>query len=268
MTGETKMDNVPLLVSLFPFVVSVTAAVPTIDPCYKYLYEFPVAIGSACNYVILAKTGITNVITSAVTGNIAVSPITYAAMTGFALTMDSSTQFSTSSQVTGKAFASDYGVPTRANLTTAVSDMQTAYTKASQRPRFDAGRQNIGGGTIGGETLFPGFYTFTAAITINSDITFEGGPNDVFIIQTTGTITQAANTKVLLSSCAQAKNIFWQSAGYVSIGAGAQMQGTLLVKEKAVFGTGSSLLGSVLAQTAFTLKMTTITPSGDTCTTR
>jgi hypothetical protein len=206
------------------------------------------------------------VITSAVTGNIAVSPITYAAMTGFALTMDSSTQFSTSSQVTGKAFASDYGVPTPATLTTAVSDMETAYTKASQRPNADTGRQNIKGGTIGGETLFPGVYTFAAAVTINLDITFEGGLNDVFIIQIGTTLTQATNTKVILSGCAQAKNIFWQVAGAVVIGAGAQMQGIILGKEKADFITGSSLVGSALVQTAVNLQKATITQAADTCT--
>ncbi len=47
-----------------------------------------VLLGSAGNYVILTKTGISTVPTSSITGNIAVSPITVDAITGFDLIMD------------------------------------------------------------------------------------------------------------------------------------------------------------------------------------
>jgi hypothetical protein len=177
--------------------------------------------------------------------------------------MDNSTQFSTASQITGKAFAADYSDPTSGDLTVAVTDMHTAYTKASQRPTTNA----MGDGAIGGKTLTPGVYTFTVVVNIMSDLTFEGGADDVFIIQTTGDVTQAANTNVILSAGAQAKNIFWQVAGFVEIGAGAQMQGVLLVKTKVDFITGSSLVGSVLAQTAVNLQKATITQVAGTCST-
>jgi hypothetical protein len=49
-----------------------------------------VLLGAAGNYVILAKTGISTVHTSGITGDIAVSPIAAAAITGFDLTMASS----------------------------------------------------------------------------------------------------------------------------------------------------------------------------------
>jgi hypothetical protein len=94
---------------------------------------------------------------------------------------------------------------------------------------------------------------------------FEGGYNDVFVIQIVGTLTQATNTKVLLSGCAQAKSIFWQIPGFAYVGAGALMQGIILTKTKADFITGSSLIGSVLAQTAVNLQMATITQAADTC---
>jgi hypothetical protein len=48
----------------------------------------PVPLGnSADDDVILAKNGITNVVGSDITGNIAVSPIAAGAMTGFGLVM-------------------------------------------------------------------------------------------------------------------------------------------------------------------------------------
>jgi hypothetical protein len=226
----------------------------------------PVDIGSACNYAILAKSGISTVPDSAVTGNIAVSPIASGAITGFDLTLDSSTQFATGAQIAGKAFGADYSGPTPANLTTAVYDMEAAYTKASQLSHTESTKLNVKAGIIGGQILSPGVYTFTVGIIINSDITIEGGVDDVFVIKTTTTLTQAANTRVILSGCVQAKNIFWQVGSIASIGANASMQGILLVKAKADFASGSSLAGSVLAQTAVNLDRATITQAADTCT--
>jgi hypothetical protein len=84
----------------------------------------PVNLGTAANYAILAKSGISTVPTSAITGNLGISPAAAAYITGFPLTADSTNVFSTSSQVTGKIYAADYAVPTPSDLTTAVSDMQ------------------------------------------------------------------------------------------------------------------------------------------------
>jgi hypothetical protein len=89
-----------------------------------------VDLKSAGQFVIISKAGVTNVPASTVVGNIAVSPITFASMTGWALTNDPSNQFAISSQVAGKSFAADYASGTPARLTIAVIDMQNAYTDA------------------------------------------------------------------------------------------------------------------------------------------
>jgi hypothetical protein len=205
--------------------------------------------------------------TSAVTGDIGVSPIAATAITGFSLVMDgASGQFSTSSQVTGKCFAADYGGATASDLTTAVNNMHAAYTSAAGCASTDSTRDNMDNGAIGGKSLTPGVYTFTVGVNIMSDLTFEGGANDVFIIKTTGVLTQAANTKVLLSGGAQAKNIFWQVAGNAAIGADSVMKGVFLVKTDVLFETGSSMEGSILAQTAVNLQKATITQAAGTCT--
>jgi len=91
----------------------------------------PVVLGTAGNFVVLAKSGISTTGTTHVTGDIGVSPIVATGMTGFGLTMDSSNTFATSALVTGKAYAADYTPPTPANMSTAVSDMETAYTAAA-----------------------------------------------------------------------------------------------------------------------------------------
>src|ERR1700753_845358 len=70
--------------------------------------QLPVSLGTSGDYAILSKSGISTVPPSAVTGALGVSPVSSTAITGFSLTMDSSGQFSTSSQVTGKVYGPDY----------------------------------------------------------------------------------------------------------------------------------------------------------------
>jgi hypothetical protein len=96
-------------------------------------YRAPVDLGGAAPFVILTKTGVTNVATSDVTGNMGTSPIAATGITGFSLIADSTNRFSISSQVTGKIVAANYANPTPALLTTAVSNMETAYTDAAGR---------------------------------------------------------------------------------------------------------------------------------------
>jgi hypothetical protein len=229
--------------------------------------ESGVDLKKACNYAVLAETGISSEATSTVIGDIAVSPIAATAITGFSLDLDVGAQFATSSQVEGEAYAADYGGDTAANLTVAVLDMQTAYTDAASRTTADSNRINLLLGSIGGQTLTPGVYAFTMAISIYSDITLKGGADDVFIIQTTGVLTLGVGVRVILSGGVLAKNVFWQVAGNAAIGARAQMEGILLVKTDVVFITGSSLNGSILSQTAVALQMASITRPVDICTT-
>jgi hypothetical protein len=128
--------------STYSYVVSKRAAVKVA----------PVDLGRAGDYAILAKTGISTVPDSTVVGNIAVSPIGSTAITGFALSADATNQFSTSTQVTGRAYAPDYVSPIPSNLTTAVSNMQTAYTDAAGRA---ASYTELCNGDISGLTLTP-----------------------------------------------------------------------------------------------------------------
>src|SRR5680860_63873 len=90
-----------------------------------------VSLGSADNFMILAKSGISTTGTTAITGDIGVSPIAAIGITGFGLTMDASNTFSTSSSVDGKIYASDYTAPTPTTMTAAISDMEAAYTDAA-----------------------------------------------------------------------------------------------------------------------------------------
>lgn len=217
-----------------------------------------VDLGAAGNYAILTKTGVTCVPPSDITGDIGVSPIAATAITGFSLTVDSTNKFSVSSQVTGKVYAASYAAPTPTTLTTAIGNMEAAYSDAAGRtPDFI----ELHVGDLSGQTLQPGVYKWSTGVVINSDVTLHGGANDVFILQTTKGINQANGTKVILTGGVQSKNIFWQASEAVAMGTGAHFEGILLAKTGVAVGANASINGRLLAQTAVTLiKNTVVAP--------
>jgi hypothetical protein len=211
----------------------------------------PVALGTAGTYVLLSKSATSNVPTSAITGNIGLSPAAASFITGFALNLPVGGAFSTSTQVTGNIYAADYAVPTPVNLTTAVGDMLTAYADAAGRPTPD--HTELAAGNIGGLTLPAGLYKWSNTVTIPSNVTLSGGPNDVWIFQIAGGVTQASGARVVLTGGALAQNVFWQVAGIVSIGTTAHMEGEVMSQTAITLKTGASANGRLLAQTAVTL---------------
>lgn len=217
--------------------------------------QAPVDLLSAGNFVLLSESGVTNVPTSAITGNIGTSPITGAAITGLDC-----------AEVTGTVYTVDATGPackvTNATLlTTAVLDMQAAYTNAAGRPAGVDSFLNVGAGNVTGVTLLPGTYTWGSTVTIPTDLTLNanGDPNAVWIMQIAGTLDIAAGKRVILIGGAQAKNIFWQVSGVVALGAGSHFEGNILAKTNIAFVTGATLNGRALAQTAVTLQSNTLT---------
>ncbi|MDO9629823.1 MAG: ice-binding family protein [Acholeplasmataceae bacterium] len=230
---------------------------------YKVVFETqitPVNLGTAGDYAILAQTGISTATTSDITGDIAVSPSPASYITGFSLTMDSTGTFATSSQVTGKVFASDYTTPTPSKLTTAISDMLIAYADASGRA---ANYTELYSGDLSGKTLTPGVYKFSSSVLINTALTLTGSATDVWIFQISGQLTMASDIQITLAGGADAKNIVWQVADTVAIGSGAHFEGTILAMTDISMGTNSSINGRLYAQTAVTLDATTMVKSND-----
>lgn len=208
-------------------------------------------LGSAGNFAILAKSGISTTGTTLVVGDIGVSPAAATLITGFGLILPSASAFSTSVQVTGKVYASDYAVPTPSNMTTSISNMETAYTDGAGRTNPTA--TELGAGNIGGMTLVPGLYKWGTGVTIPSDVTISGGANDVWIFQIAQNLEISSNVKIILSGGAQSSNIFWVVAGQTTIGTGAVFNGNILDQTAIVLNTGATLNGRALAQTAVTL---------------
>jgi hypothetical protein len=215
----------------------------------------PVLLGAAGRFAILAKSAITNAPTSVVTGDLGLSPAAASYATGFSLTR-AGTKW-TSAQVTGGVFAADNDLPTPTDLTTAVADMEAAYTDAAGRPT--PGFVNLQGGAIGGLTLAPGLYNFTSTVTIPTDVTISGAPNDVWIFQISGDLTLSAAKRMTLIGGARAKNIFWQVAGTVNLGTTSHSEGIILSQTAIQLETGASINGRLLAQTAVNIASATVT---------
>ena len=210
----------------------------------------PVDLGTAGNFVILAKSGISTVPTSAVTGDIAVSPAAASYITGFSLTADSTNTFATSPQVTGKIYAADYADPTPSQLTTAVSDMELAFTDAAGRAPDVT---ELGEGNVGGMTLESGVYKWGTGLLIPTDLTLDGDATQVWIFQIAQDLTVSSGVNVTLTGGAVPENVFWQVAGFVELGTTAHLEGIVITQTAIEVRTGASVNGRLLAQTAVEL---------------
>ena len=232
-----------------------------------------VSLGAAGNYVILAKTGVSTIPNSVVTGNVGLSPAAGSFLTGWSETANGApVTYTTSAQVAapGKLYAANYsGGTTSVDLTTAVADMETAHTAANGMAPAGGGDPAVGGtacpgtGALGGLTLTPGVYTCTTLVSIatGTNVTLSGA--GVYVIRTTQGISQASGTQVILANGALAQNVFWVPALTVNIvgtaGATTRMAGVILAKTDIVVGTNATVNGRLLAQTAVTLDQSTVT---------
>ena len=216
----------------------------------------PVNLDSASKYVVLGKSAVSTTGVTDITGKVGVSPAADTFLTGFSETLDSSTEFSRSSLVTGKLYASNYGEPTPTNLTTAILDMESAYDDAAGRTNPD--QTELGAGNIDGRTLKAGLYKWSTGVLIPISLKLSGGENDVWIFQIAQDLTVNNGAIVTLAGGARARNIFWQVAGQAVLGTTSRFKGTILCKTNIVIQTGAVLNGRALAQTEVSMDAATV----------
>lgn len=231
-----------------------------------------VDLGTAANYVILAQTGVTYTPGATVTstpkiiGNIGISPAAASFITGLALNLPAGGAYATSTLVNGAVYAPGYANPTPNNLTVAVGNQNAAYSAAAAMATAGGGLAGgspgtacPGSGALGGITLTPGVYTCTTAISIGAgtNVTLDGA--GTYVIKTTGTLSQAASTQVILTNGALPENVFWQVAGVVTIGASAQMQGVILSASDINLVTSATVKGRLYSKTTVAMDTNTVT---------
>jgi hypothetical protein len=205
----------------------------------------PVKLGVAGRATILSESGITDVPTSTVLGNVGTSPITGAA------------DLLTCGEVTGMIYSVDAAGPQPCSvddpalLTQAVGDMLAGYLDAASRTPDVVG---LGNGDIGGMVLPAGVYQWTTNLIIPTSVTLQGSSTDVWIFQVAQNVDISAGMSVILSGGALPRNIFWQVAGQATLEPGSHFEGTILSKTLIAMQTGATICGRLLAQTAVTLQ--------------
>jgi hypothetical protein len=212
-----------------------------------------VELGVAGDYAILAVSAITHVPPSVIAGRIALSPSPGHYAAGFAVTLKGTVWNSPQVGV----FSADQDPPTPKTLSTAVKAMLAAYTEAENRPLPDY--VDLEKGIIGGLTLRPGLYKWTSDVDVEADVNLSGSSKDVWVFQVSGDLSVAAGKAIRLASGAQPKNVFWQVAGAVKLGAASHAEGVFLSKTSIQLAAGASVTGRLLAQEAVGLDSVRVT---------
>ena len=104
--------------------------------------------------------------------------------------------------------------------------------------------------TYSNETLLPGVYTNSGAVTANGTVTLnaQNNPNAQFIFRFGGAFSTGAGLNIVLTNGASACNIYWVAEGAIALGAETSMQGTLIANIGAItLGSLSKVNGSLFS---------------------
>lgn len=264
------MKQNKILIYLMAFAIIITISAFSVNAAQSV-----VDLGTAGDFAILSKAGISTTGVTLITGNIGVSPIDHTAITGFDLIgVPANDLFLTSTLVTGNIYAANLVPPTPSNMGTAISNMETAFTDAQGRTTDSSPEDTteLGAGDISGMTIVPGLHKWSSGLLINAGgsgdpdgvtLDCQGDADAVFIFQIAQDLTFGPGAQVTLIDGCQSNNIFWAVSGGsgVIIDTTAHVEGNLLASTAISLNTGATVNGRLLAQTAVTLDANTITVS-------
>ncbi|KRC63970.1 hypothetical protein ASE12_03845 [Aeromicrobium sp. Root236] len=115
------------------------------------------------------------------------------------------------------------------------------------------------------DPYLPGVYSAETSMALSGTITLDGaGSNDsVFIFKSPSTLITSSNAAVILTNGAQACNVYWQVGSSATFGTGTHLVGNVLAYTSITATTGATFEGRLLANFgAVTLDSNTITNPG------
>lgn len=145
------------------------------------------------------------------------------------------------------------------NSSEGIQDIETVYSQLNGIPTTNSTHTPAFGS---GETLAPGVYSISGAVSVAGTLTLDGGgnPDALFIIKSVaGAMNTGAGVSVVLTNGAKANNVFWIAGGALGLGANTTMHGTILCHSGAVsVGAGSSFVGRLFTNAGAISLNTTI----------
>ncbi|MFB1021271.1 MAG: ice-binding family protein [Vicingaceae bacterium] len=148
----------------------------------------------------------------------------------------------------GECDVPDAVITTGFNTTTAKLDLDSIYNDIIAIPATNTTHPVTFGS---GETLVPGVYALTGAVSIAGALTLDGGgdPDALFVIRATAAFNTAAGVTVTLINGAADHNVFWLAQDAVGLGASTTIQGTIFSNSAAIaVGTSCILSGPLLTK--------------------
>lgn len=209
----------------------------------------PLVLGAAANFAILGSAAITNIPTSAITGDVGLTPDTGANITGFSAP-------ESCPEVVGRIYAVNGAGPACAVtdttlLSLAKTDALAAFVNATGAARGTPTPINT---NLAGLTLYPGLYESGTSIDLSAGgaltLDAQGDPNAVFVIRSATSITTLSTSQVVLSGGAKASRVYWTAGSAITLGVHSVMQGSLLAGTAITLQTGAHLQGRALNQGA------------------
>ena len=194
------------------------------------LLVFPFrAVAQLSSFGVLGGSTVTNTATpTIVNGNLGVSP--GSAVTGFPPGI-----------VTGGSIHAADAIAAQAQ-----TDLTTLYNQLATT----SCTTNLTGQDLGGMTLAPGVYCFNSSAQLTGILTLNGlnNPNAIFVFKIGSTLTTASGSSVLPINNASSCGVAWQVGSSATLGTGTSLLGNIIALTSITLNTGASVPGRLLAR--------------------